>query len=97
MADTPNDIPRGLKFLSASWPIAVALLAVGAAGVRADAQVDAVDARVVEIEKNGPAVTRERLARMEAIQLGQSQQLDRMEKKLDDLDKRSRDRNLNGL
>lgn len=96
MADN-NDIPRGFKILGVAWPIAAASLAIGVAGVRADAQVDGVETRVAEIEKNGPAVVRERLARMEAIQVAQSQQLDRMEKKLDDLDKRSRERNLNGL
>lgn len=97
MSEDTNDIPRPVKLLGVFWPVALAALSIGAIGVRADAQIDAVDARVTTIETEGAPVTRERLARIEQQQLANSRQLDRMEQKLDELDARSRNRNLDGL
>ena len=92
-----NDIPRAVKLLGIFWPIGLVIAGFGVTSVRVDGQVQSVDARVTEVEKNGPAVIRERLARIETMQQVQSRQLTRMEDTLDSLDKRSRDHNLNGL
>lgn len=91
MATAPStDIPRSLKMLQVFWPIALAGLLGGAAVVQASAQVEEVQRRVNDLETNGTPVIRERLARMETAQAIQTQTLDRMEKKLDELDKRTR-------
>lgn len=96
MADD-NDIPRSMKLLQVFWPIGLALMVGGASVVSASGQVREVERRVSDIEANGPAVTRERLARIEAKQDAMVETMTRMENKIDDLDKRSRDRNLRGL
>lgn len=96
MADT-NDIPRGMKMLQVFWPIVLAGLLSGASVAATSAKVTDLDARLTDVQANGAPVTRERLARIEATQAAQGQQLTRIEQKLDDLDKRSRERNLNGL
>ena len=96
MADN-NDIPKGVKLLGAFWPIGLAGLTLLAAGIQVQAQVATVERDVLELKTSGPANMRERLATIEATQRLTINQLNRMEHKLDDLDKRSRNRNLNGL
>jgi hypothetical protein len=97
MSDPSNDIPRSAKLLQVFWPILFALMIGGASMVRADAQIDQVEVRVDDLTKNGAPVIRERLARMEEKQDALAQTMMRIEGKIDDLDTRSRERNLNGL
>lgn len=92
-----NDISRGTKLLQVFWPIALAAAVGGASVVQAGAVAKEVERRVTEIETNGPAVMRERLARIEAKQDSLSETMKRMETTLDELDKRSRNSNLRGL
>lgn len=98
MSETPpNDIPRGVKLFSALWPVVLFGLVSGASIVSTQAQTAGLDRRLVDIEHNGAPITRERLARMEEGQAMMAKQLDRMETKLNDIDTRTRNRNLRGL
>lgn len=97
MSDPTNDIPRSAKLFQVFWPVALALLVSGASMVQASSKIEVLASEVQELKLNGPPITRERLARMEAKQDAQAEVLVRMEAKLDDLDKRSREINLRGL
>lgn len=92
-----NDIPRSVKLFQAFWPALLALLVSGASVAQTTSRVNDLDRRVEDISANGAPVTRERLARIEAKQDAMAEAMARMEQKLDDMDKRTRERNLNGL
>lgn len=85
MASAPpnNDVPRGFKFLQILWPIGLAVSTVAVAGVRADAQLDAVDKKVEYLYGNGSPPIAARLARIEERQLVLIESVNRINDKLD--------------
>lgn len=98
MADMPpNEVSKSLKVLQIVWPIALAATIGGFTLVRTDAKVESTIERVDYLYKDGPPAVVERLGRMEERQTAAFNIIKRMETQLDDLDKRSRDRNLKGL
>lgn len=96
MAD-PNDIPKAAKLFGVFWPALLALLVSGASVAQTTSKVGEIDRRLDVFETSGSPATRERLGRIETSQTLMMKQLDRMEQKIDDLDKRTRDQNLRGL
>jgi len=80
---TDSELPKSVRLLGVMWPVLATLMVGGATMVQASAKVETVERRVTDLEHNGAPVIRERLARMEANQLAQKEQLDRIESLLE--------------
>lgn len=78
---TPSQA-RFLDLIPKWWPVFLAILAVGASAVRADARLNHTDRQVAELEAR-VSTAPERLARIEAILEAQKAQLDRIEGRLE--------------
>lgn len=82
------DLDRNLKLIGTFWPLALTFIGVLIAGVRADARITEVQKKADYIYTSGSPPVVERLGRIEERQLVLIKSLERIEKKLDEEQKR---------